>query len=69
MATTAVYWNAEASALRGADLAGALAHSADGVVVHADDTRALITTPDEASTAYLHQLCEADDRIASYEVR
>ncbi len=49
-ATTAVYWDADNSALSGADLAVALAHSVDGVVVHADDLRAVIATPDVAST-------------------
>ena len=48
-----------------ADLADALAHSAQGRIVAQDSTWARIEVADAAAASYLTQLCDEDDRVLS----
>jgi len=68
---TAIYFTADITAADAANLADTLA---DGRVIACDERRAIIETTDTeqdpaTETAYLHQLCDEDDRVTSYEAR
>jgi len=71
---TTVYFVDGISASEAAELADVLAHASDGKVIACDVKRAIIETSDteqdrDTETAYLHQLCDEDDRVTAWGVR